>query len=84
MAIEVYSDNQNVIYMSNNPMFYWETKHVEIYCNFIREFLIKEDIYTPYVKLHDMLGDIFTKISTKTYFSFCTKLGILNIYAREI
>jgi hypothetical protein len=36
-ATIVYCDNISCVYMSNNPVQHWRTKHIEIDIHFIRE-----------------------------------------------
>lgn len=39
------------------------------------------EIITPYIKLQDQIGDLFTKmVHRSSFFHLCSKLGIKDIY----
>ena len=57
----MYCDNQEAIYIANNPIFHERTKHIEVDCHYVREMVMNGIITIPYTKSSDQLVDIFTK-----------------------
>ena len=62
----LYYDNQIVIYIAHNDIFYEWTKHIEINCHFIRYHLVHSAV--KLVPSKDQLVDIFTKSHPKGRF----------------
>lgn len=56
----MFCDNQVVIFIARNSVFYERTKNIEVDCYFI---------YLPYTRSEDELADIFTKAPRPIYFS---------------
>ena len=57
----IYEDNQSAIYMTKNPTFHCQSKHIAIKYHFIRDEVKKEKIDVQYCKTEDMIGDMLTK-----------------------
>ena len=57
----LYCDNQSVIHIVHNDVFYEWTKHIEIDYHFIRYHLIHGALKLFSVSSKDQLTDIFTK-----------------------
>ena len=78
-ACKLFCDNKAAIGISENPVEYDRTKHVEIDRHFIKEKLEKKIIHIPHVKSEDQLADILTKaVPAEVFETTLTKLGIGN------
>ena len=57
----LYADNTSTIQIMKNTVFHEHAKHIEIECHFIRQHVVTNTIYLPYISSHDQLAYIFTK-----------------------
>ena len=75
-------DNQAVLHITSNIVFYERTKHIEVYCQFIREKIASGCMTTSFVNSSDQLADIFTKSLRGPRIQYiCNKLCAYNLYA---
>jgi hypothetical protein len=71
-------DNLGVTYLTTNPIFHAETKHIEIYFHFMHERVAPRDLQVRFISSSDQLGDVFTKLATKQMLDqFKTNLNLV-------
>ena len=68
IPMQMCCDNQDAIFIANNPTFHERTKHSGVHFHFIQDLLMKKLIVTPFVQLVDQLGDILTKTFARASF----------------
>ncbi|GJZ93599.1 hypothetical protein Tco_0665802 [Tanacetum coccineum] len=59
--VTIFYDNTSAIAISNNPIIYSRTKHIDIRYHFIRDHILKRDIELHFIPTEYQLADIFTK-----------------------
>ncbi|GJX03663.1 retrovirus-related pol polyprotein from transposon TNT 1-94 [Tanacetum coccineum] len=57
----IFCDNISVIAISNNPVLYLRTKHIDMRYHFIKDHILKGDIELHFIPTQYQLADIFTK-----------------------
>nr|GEV26485.1 retrovirus-related Pol polyprotein from transposon TNT 1-94 [Tanacetum cinerariifolium] len=78
--VPIFYDNTSAIAISNNPVLYSRTKHIDIKYHFIRDHILKGDIELHFVPTDLQLADIFTKPLAEPRFTrLVAELGTLNI-----
>lgn len=61
----LYVDNTSVIKIATNLVQHETTKHIEVDCYYIREFVIDHFITLQHIYSHDQLADLYTKAMTR-------------------
>lgn len=78
--VTLFCDSKATMQIVANLIFHELTKHIEIYCHFIRERIKKGLLTTQYVSIKDQQTDLLTKGLTSGHHHFLLgKLGVLNI-----
>jgi hypothetical protein len=73
----VYCDNISVVYLSNNPVQYQRTKHVEIDLHFVREKVAIGQVRVLHVPTTSRFADVFTKgLPSSVFEEFRSSLNI--------
>ncbi|GJU19928.1 retrovirus-related pol polyprotein from transposon TNT 1-94 [Tanacetum coccineum] len=74
--VPILCDNISVIPISNNPVLYLRTKHIDIRYHFIRDHILKGDIELHLIPNQYQLADIFTKpLDEPTFKRLIVELG---------
>ena len=71
--------NQSAICLAENPVFYAQTKHVEVYYHFLREKVLQKELEMRQVRTKDQVADLFTKeLSSTTFQKFIEQLNMIG------
>ena len=65
---KLFCDNLSALYVTVNPVYHVQTKHIELDYHFVREKVTNDSLITCFVPSHKQLADTFTKHLPKTHF----------------
>jgi hypothetical protein len=75
----IHCDNQSCIKLSENPMFHDRSKHIEIRCHFIRDWVQRGAVQLQYISIDDQEADILTKALPRgKHVYFRDKMGLVR------
>ncbi|KAI0500704.1 hypothetical protein KFK09_018920 [Dendrobium nobile] len=57
----LYCDNTSAIALANNPVFHARTKHIEVYCHYIRSCIKDKTLGFHHISTKDQIADLLTK-----------------------
>ena len=69
-ATNILCDNQSCIKLSENPVFHDRSKHIDIRCHFIRDWVQRGAVQLQYTPTREQVADILTKALGKTKFVY--------------
>eukprot|EP00253_Pinus_taeda_P002368 PITA_02368 len=67
-ATRIFCDNQSCIKLSKNPIFHDHSKHIDIWCHFIRDYVQHGAIQLEYTPKGNQVADILTKAPGRAKF----------------
>ena len=67
-ATSILCDNQSCIKLSENPVFHDRSKHIDIKCHFMRDYVQSGAVQLQYTPTGEQVADILTKALGKTKF----------------
>ena len=70
-AIQVYSDNQACIAISQDPTGHRRTKHIDVHYHYTRELIAYRKMVVFYMPIQDMVADVLTKPLPAKIFEYC-------------
>jgi hypothetical protein len=72
-------DNQSCIKMTENPVFHYKSKHIEIRYHYIRDMVQRGVVRLQYVGTNEQVADVLTKpLSCVKFEYFRDKLGVVR------
>jgi hypothetical protein len=60
-CIDLFCDNQSVIYLTKDQMFHERTNHIDIKYHYVREVIAEGRLKIPKISTHDNPADMMTK-----------------------
>ncbi|GJQ93930.1 putative ribonuclease H-like domain-containing protein [Tanacetum coccineum] len=80
MNTKIYIDNESIICIVKNPVFYSKIKHIEIRHHFIRDAFEKKLIQVLKIHTDDNVADLLTKAFDVSRFNFLiVNIGMINL-----
>ena len=78
-ATKIMCDNQGCIKLSENPLFHDRSKHIDIQCHFVRDYVQRGVVQLSYTPTGEQVADILTKALGRTKFDyFREKMGLIK------
>lgn len=74
----MYCDNQGVIALSNNSVYYSRIKYILVYYYFIRDVVAEKEVKLGYINILKNSADLLTKVLlSELYLEYCCRLGLV-------
>eukprot|EP00253_Pinus_taeda_P007759 PITA_07759 len=78
-ATKIICDNQSCIKLSKNPVFHDQSKHIDIRCHFVKDYVQRGVVQWSYTPTREQVADILTKALGRTKFDyFKEKMGMIK------
>lgn len=80
----LFNDSKSAISIAHNPILFEQTKHIEIDCYFVCDYVSKGSIKTKYIKTQDQVVDVLMKpLGQRQFLHLLSKMGVLNLTVPE-
>jgi hypothetical protein len=75
----IYYDNQSWIKLLENPIFHDQSKNIDIWYHFIRDYVQRGVVELQYISTEEQVADILTKaLNMGKFVFFKDKLGVMS------
>jgi hypothetical protein len=73
-CIDLFCDNQSVIYLTKDQMFHERTNHIDVKYHYVREVIAEGRLKVPKISTYDNPADMMTKHILVAKFELCSNL----------